>query len=266
MKKSTKIILIILLFVIAGISIQLYLYNKIDDVLIYKNVISQSKDVQKSYKNYQPIRCEFGLFNPKYAFVSYLHYFYPEDDVDMESWNIGFYHLSRPHFFSTNWRIKYTGGTTIRNTTFPELVAMVKEDCSQFQNGGKKGDIEWRYSKAPTEEEKYKDNIDFVERAFYQLEDNVKEVFIEKYGDVNKMSDEDKIAVYNEVQEKGWDLEFDKIRVITEARMDLSQLPEDQKRKIINTYGNWKNLNDDEFFEWKAVIDKDYESGKFSLD
>ena len=203
------------------------------------------------------VRCNMNILKPEFA---YLYKIGKTADAD-------FY--KPKHLFSQTeqeWDDSYTGGTTIKNTTFPELVAMVKEDCNQFQDGGSKGEIEWRYSKAPTQDEIKQDKIDFVHRAFYQLEDNVKEVFIEKYGNVDKMPDEDKILIYNEVQEKGWDLEFDKIRVITEARMDLSQLPEDQKRKIISRYGDWKNLNDNEFFEWKAVIEKDYESGKFSLD
>ncbi len=47
------------------------------------------------------------------------------------------------------WESEYTGGTDVENTTFPELVEMVKEDCSQFQKAkGSASDetINWSYS------------------------------------------------------------------------------------------------------------------------
>lgn len=65
-----------------------------------------------------------------------------------------FYNVSLKNIFSQKYNFVYLGGADVENTTFPELLKMVKQDCAQFQKGNKKGRVEWIYSKAETEEEK----------------------------------------------------------------------------------------------------------------
>lgn len=159
MKKSIKIILILFAFIAIVILItEILIYKKIDKKLIEKEVFSESENVQNSYISYQPVKCRFSFSAMEYAFISHLHYIYPEDDVDMESLNIGFYNVSRTHFFSSNWKINYTGSTEVHNTTFTQLVKMVKEDCSQFQrgHGDYYGDeLAWSYSPYDPELEEF---------------------------------------------------------------------------------------------------------------
>gem|GEM_PF-6638314 len=52
------------------------------------------------------------------------------------------------------------GGTTIKNTTYEEVLEMVKNDCSQFQEAkGKYDDIDinWSYAKYDRELEEERD-------------------------------------------------------------------------------------------------------------
>jgi len=151
MKKKLKIALSILVLILLVVLFQLaYSYKNINKSLINKKIYGQSEKVQKAFKNYNIVECRFDLLNPEYAFVSYQHYVYPERNVDNKLWRIDFYNLDRDNKITTNWNIERTGGTTIKNTTFEELVKMAKEDCSQFQKA--KGDfrdetINWSYSK-----------------------------------------------------------------------------------------------------------------------
>lgn len=210
MKKEKILISIILFLVIVVISIQLYSYKKINNTLIYKNVFNQSENVQKSYVNYMPIQCKFKLLNPEYAFVNYLHYIYPDRNIDKESQTIGFYTLTRSHIFSSNWNLEYTGGTTLENTTFPELVKMVKEDCSQFQEDYDnpkvdEGGIDWGYREVDppeppkTEEdlkyERGKDVLNETRSARFMFNetftDYQQEKWSEMFGDPNSMTPEE---------------------------------------------------------------------------
>jgi hypothetical protein len=72
------------------------------------------------------LRCNRDLFDPIFAYPFTL---------ENES-HIGFYRPGKLFWASTNdWGASYTGGTTVKNTTFEKLVKMAKEDCSQFQKG-----------------------------------------------------------------------------------------------------------------------------------
>jgi len=254
----------------------------------FATYLIQNQTLKKSYVDYNEgqgadsfIRCNLNIFEPEFTDI----YFTGDEG------NISFKKTTRMFFQSNEeWKKSRTGGTTIKNTTFPELVEMVKEDCSQFQKAyydeseiGYTDDmtdtekterwhetelknINWSYSKAPTQDEISQDKIDFIHRAFSSLEDSVEKVFIERYGDINTMSDEDKFAIYDEVQEKGWDPLVDKARIASETRWDLSELTDKQKKKIKDRYGDWSELSDDKLLEWLDVMNQDYEKGEFSLD
>ena len=117
--------------------------------------IIQNITLTKSYVTYNEgqgadsfIRCNLNIFEPEFASAFFA----------MEKGHISF--KKTKMFLQTDkeWETSYTGGTTIKNTTFPELVKMVKEDCSQFQYGYDNPDPDgprWTYT-AATEE-------DFVE-------------------------------------------------------------------------------------------------------
>ena len=80
----------------------------------------------EDYTTYQTIRCDLNIFQPKIAFVNDIFFdVLPEFSI---------------YFFDVNngFKVARSGGTTIENTTFDELVEMVKKDCSQFQQA--KGD------------------------------------------------------------------------------------------------------------------------------
>ena len=87
------------------------------------------------------VRCNYNIFKPGFA---YTFYFKDRGEISFEKPGA---------IFSLNknvWKDSYTGGTTVRNTTFPQLLKMVKEDCYQFQKS--KGDrrdktINWSYGK-----------------------------------------------------------------------------------------------------------------------
>jgi hypothetical protein len=82
--------------------------------------------VELNNENTKFIRCNRSILNPEFAYT------FPFSDT---------IHIS---FFTTakwlslteeEWDNSRTGGTTVKNTTFDELVKMVKEDCDQFKEG-----------------------------------------------------------------------------------------------------------------------------------
>lgn len=216
--KKTMAIVVILLVIVA-ISFQMYSFKRIESELVSENILSQSENVQKSYVSYKSSLCKFDLLKPEYAFISYLHYVYPEDNIDRESWNVGFYEATRSMPFSYNWTLNYKGGTNIENATFDEIVAMVKEDCSQFQQS--KGDywdetINWSYSAYEpepelTEEEKQKAEEEYIisrlqgELVIYNEED-LKYVE-ETYGITRESPPWDLLEWYEKGLEDGFFLE-----------------------------------------------------------
>jgi len=146
MKKGSKIFIsFIIIISLIGIY-QIYSIKKIKDVIINYETRSGDKELRSSIKENILQICNLNIYKPKVAFV---YHDIGNKNYKNNSLEIGFYDVSRNNPFSTNWQTEYTGGTTIQNTTFPELVKMVKEDCSQFQKA--KGDfhdktINWSYS------------------------------------------------------------------------------------------------------------------------
>jgi hypothetical protein len=87
---------------------------------------------ETEFNGYEFVRCNWSIFEPKVAFV---------DDYillgDIKGLEVHFYTQKNLFDFSRDsWsESHYTGGTDVKNTTFKELVKMVKENCSQFQKG-----------------------------------------------------------------------------------------------------------------------------------
>ena len=101
-------------------------------------------------------RCNINILKPEFAKIT--------DYRDEQEINIAFYApgkiLSQTE---ADWDNSYTGGTTVKNTTFHELVGMVKKDCNQFQEGhgdyyGE--DLAWSYSPYEPEPEKTQEEIE----------------------------------------------------------------------------------------------------------
>ena len=153
------------------------------------------------------IRCNYNILEPEFAFTF----------GTGDGGRIGFY---RPkHFFyqtEQEWDDNDIGGTTIENTTFPELVKMVKKDCSQFQKS--KGNytdetINWSYSSYTPEpvltpdEQAVKERQDLVENLRLELEwlseDELKAVE-EKYGITKRSMDKDFIEWYEKGLKDGY--------------------------------------------------------------
>lgn len=144
-----KLIFIILIVLITLFSMLALLYKTSYSALYAEKILSQNKEIQNAFKNYEILTCNFHLTEPKYVFISFQHYSYPEDEIDIELLRIDFYNLFRANIFSRDWEIKRTGGTTVENATYAELLKMTKKNCSQFQKS--KGDfrdktINWSYS------------------------------------------------------------------------------------------------------------------------
>ncbi len=98
------------------------------------------------YLEYTTVKCDLpDLINSEHAFVGIR----PERDPGIFFFNVGIGNV-----FSRKIELVFTGATTVKNITFPELVAMVKEDCSQFQkgHGGYYGnELTWSYTEAEPE-------------------------------------------------------------------------------------------------------------------
>lgn len=144
-------------------------------IIIYFGIyLIQGQTIKKSFVNYNEgvgndtfIRCNYNIFNPEFAYTFNLNLI-SEDGYEFNKKMISF-HKPKHLFSQTNeeWESSYTGGTTIQNTTFPELVEMVKEDCSQFRKGhgdyyGE--DLAWSYSPYEPEPEKSQEDIEFEQR------------------------------------------------------------------------------------------------------
>ena len=217
MCKKVVILITILIFIFLVIS-QLITFNAVKSTLYDYNTKGKNQIVHDSIKNYDAIMCNLNIFQPKYILITSAHYQY--NDIDRKSLSIGFFNISRPHIFSFNWQIEYTGGTTVKNTTFPELVKMVKEDCYQFQedydNPNPETGIDWGYREAEPpkaqeeiEEEKIENYYSVIRGARYQFDnfftDFQKEKIIEFYGDLSQMTDDEVYKAAKDIDENGLD-------------------------------------------------------------
>lgn len=96
--------------------------------------------------SYDTVRCNWNIFKPEIAFV--------DESVVLDKFREMeiFFYKPKKLFSQTQqeWEDSYVGGTDIKNTTFPQLLAMVKDDCYQFQKDYdnpkvNEGGIDWGY-------------------------------------------------------------------------------------------------------------------------
>ena len=153
-KSKSRIIIsigLILILIIIGIIFRPFFSKKNIEKVIMASEVKTNEYFKNTVQEYLVLSCGFKLDSINYAFV------YEENFENRKYYGIEHYALEKSSIFSQNLTIKFLGATTIKNTTFPELVKMVKEDCSQFQQA--KGDpadktINWSYSPYTPEPEK----------------------------------------------------------------------------------------------------------------
>ena len=205
------------------------------------------------------VRCSYNILNTDVAYVELENDEYIGDD-----YGIYFYFLENIFNIKNNdWTKNYIGATDPKNTTFPELVEMVKEDCGQFQGGFVNEDsdgIHWSHTRAETNDEK----ANYI-RNYGYFPIGLHKDFIAIYGDMDEMSDDEVIALDKKIKEEGL---HEKIKIIEEANdlhKELSEISDKQRNQIINKYGNWGYFSNEEFLDWIEVIKVDMESGEFVL-
>jgi len=133
-------------------------------------------DENKTINSSDIIRCNISFLKPNVAFVS--------DHIlldDIDELKIYFYGIKNI-FSKKDDNREFIGVTTVKNTTFPELVKMIKEDCSQFQEGhgdyyGE--DLAWSYSPYEPEPEKTQEEIEY-EQKLKDLSAKVRQERIER--------------------------------------------------------------------------------------
>ena len=135
-KKILKIIsIVILLFIIIYFGIY-FIQNK----TLTNSFVKETNTILDNETKF--IRCNWNIFEPEFAFVF---------DGGLNDAHMSF-RKSKKMFYQDklNWRKNKIGGTTISNTTFDNLLKMVKEDCYQFQKDSKDlknppKEISWGY-------------------------------------------------------------------------------------------------------------------------
>ena len=134
-----KKIFVMIALLIAGLTTIYFTIFLIQNISLVKSY-SIENDVELNTEDTKFIRCNYNILKPEFAYT------FPFSDKIHVSL------LRSEKLFSQTgqeWDNNEIGGTTIENTTFDELVKMVKEDCSQFQKAkGSASDetINWSYS------------------------------------------------------------------------------------------------------------------------
>ncbi|MDD5305912.1 MAG: hypothetical protein PHU25_01190 [Deltaproteobacteria bacterium] len=156
--------------------------------------------------------CHFGVLTPEYALIT-------EEDIlgdGNRDYELLYYQIENRLPFTSNWQITYTGGTTVYNTTFPELVKMVKADCGQFQKSKGNHDdptINWSYSpyipepELTPEEKAEQERQDLVENLRLELEWLTEKELADvkqKYGISKGSMDRDFIRWYEQGLKDGY--------------------------------------------------------------
>ncbi|MDH5597097.1 MAG: hypothetical protein OEY44_03255 [Candidatus Peregrinibacteria bacterium] len=170
----------------------------------------KEKEFTQAIVEYEIFRCNFGLSKSEYVFVSHRDYSFRNEAREL--WKTTFYSATRPHPLSFSWITKYTGGTDVRNVTFPQLVQMVKEDCSQFQYGYDNPDPDgprWTYSKYveepeadPLPNEDSRRDVFIAEMAvkeFWKMPENQQENIRANYGGPEGKNVKEVLKWFNQV-------------------------------------------------------------------
>ena len=153
-KTAIKIVIGLFILGIIGFFGIYFIQNKYEIKKL--NNLFLGADIEKGdLTKIQSVRCNWNIFKPEYAVVHDLF-----NNITRE-YNI--YFFNQKNIFS--FEIERIGTTTVKNTTFEELLKMVKEDCYQFQKSKgtpKDKTINWGYLKYDkryevTEEERQKE-------------------------------------------------------------------------------------------------------------
>ncbi len=184
MKKYIKIGIILLV----SILIIYFGIYQVQNILAKKTFEDYNKEkLGEKTKSYL-IRCNWNIFEPEFA---YTFYWNNQGEVSFENPNIFL-------LFNKNvWENSYVGGTTVQNTTFEELLKMVKDDCYQFQEHGSIGTGEnvpiWTYTKVESKEEIERRKQERLKRK-QEKEEKLQEM-------LNNMTEEERKA-YEKEQER----------------------------------------------------------------
>ena len=99
------------------------------------------------------VRCNWDILHPEFASIYHFG-----DKI-----RISFKKVDNIFLVSDKeWMDSYIGGTTVKNSTFPQILKMVKEDCYQFQKTFYQGDdnkLYWTYTKKIEKRIKTKEEI-----------------------------------------------------------------------------------------------------------
>jgi len=210
---------------------------------------------------YEVVRCNTSFRKPEFAFIDQEYNQYTKTD----DFSIDFHYIEDTlHINQNDWTKYYIGSTDIINTTFPQLVAMVKEDCSQFQQGYDNPDPEgigWTYTPAEPLEKQAKDIW------LYSYRDvRTSDIFKEIYGDMSTMTDEELVALKRRITAEGMDSRVEDENNADLLKEEWEELTEEERQILIDTYGDWRELDDTALAEWIRRLQDDVAAGKFSLE
>ena len=174
-------------------------------VYFYQNInlkkTFEEYNKEKLNKDEALVRCNWNIFKPETAYIFFA----------MGKGNISFDSVNKIFWSKDDWKNSYIGGTTIKNTTFPQLLKMVKEDCYQFQESGSIGieetSIQWVYSKAESKEkikkrkEREEERIKKEKEEWNKLSQEEKDKIIEenkKVEELENLSSEERLKMLKE--------------------------------------------------------------------
>lgn len=266
MRKALNITIFALITVLVGFfSVNYYAHSKISYALAVRKKAVEFPD---KYKAYTTVKCEpYDFSSNEYVFVGHR----PERPFD-----VMFYDLISGDFINENYEFEYMGGATIENTTFPELLQMVKQDCSQFQEskgGPKDKTINWVYaepfvgSPEPQMDEETKrvrrlsNAEDYMNFIYTNQPDELKALFHEIYGDPTQLEFFEKLELFAKIEEEGINQKYEEKRIIEFFTTVFNVLTDERKKAFIDTFGEWKDLPREELLKYaeNAIFNFTYE-------
>ena len=256
-KRTISTLSCVLLILLALICVhQILFVLRVPEALARKKGALRFAD---KYEEYTSIKCNaYDLYFPEYAFIN------RQLNGEFEELEIMFYKVQTlvPIFHDKDFL--YTGGTDITNTTFNQLVKMVAEDCGQFKRGDRKNETSWIHSPAKSLEEITREKIETLEYRFSGYGDETQEAFTKEYGDIEKMTDSQKVELFDRIDEEGLVASVDNYWQVDIFLEDLRYLTQSQRDAIRTQYGEWDGVSHDDILEWATKMKKDIDAGIFN--
>jgi len=163
-----KIILVILITLILSLLVYTGIYFIQNKTM--KNSFIKFYGLEKYTEKSKPYSfqgCNLNIFNPEFAYLTgrtrILIVFYKPKSLFNPS--------------EVEWKKSYIGSTEVKNTTFPQLLKMVKEDCEQFKKSkGERTDktINWSYGKYKSLKEKTPEELEKEKKEEGEIERKIK--------------------------------------------------------------------------------------------